>query len=81
METMTNERHFSKYIVDFFHAGRNGAAPKDSLRLKVDNDSDAIAQANWLSRHTYCHHFQVRTVIGGVHSVIYRSSAARAPAA
>ena len=66
---------FSKYVCEFFHAATNGAKPTESMCLKADNDSDAIAQATWLARRTYCHHFQVRTVAQGVHSVIYRALA------
>lgn len=76
---MLNGPQLSKYVCEFFHAGNNGPKPTESMCLKADNDSDAIAQATWLARHTHCHHFQVRTVTRGVHSVIYRaSSGARA---
>jgi hypothetical protein len=72
---MLNELLSSKYIVDFFGSGKEGAKPTDSMRLSVENESDAIAQANWLACHTHCHHFQVRAVESGSQRVIYRSSA------
>ena len=72
---MLSEPQMSKYVVEFLHAANRGATPTDSMRLNVDNESDAIAQAKWLARHTYCHHFQVRAVTRGVHGVIYRSAA------
>jgi hypothetical protein len=72
---MRSEPELSKYVVEFFLTGKNEAAPKDSIRLKADNDSDAIAQANWLARHTSCHHFQVRNLAQDVQSVIFRAAA------
>lgn len=76
---MLNGPQLSKYVCEFFHAGNNGATPTESMCLKADNDSDAIAQATWLARRTHCQYFQVRTVTRGVHNVIYRaSSGARA---
>ena len=73
-EMMLNESQSSKYIVEIFATAKQGATPADRMRLKADNESDAIAQANWLARHTTCHHFQVRAVESGVQSVIYKSA-------
>jgi len=78
---MRSESDFQKYVVDFFHTGKRGARPKDSVCLKASNDSDAITQATSLARHTYHHHFQVRAVASGVHTVIYRRSSPVAMAA
>jgi hypothetical protein len=72
---MLNQSQSSKYIVEFFHTERNGTPPKDSMFLKAVSDSDAVEQANWLACRTYCHHFQVRAVTQGVHTVIHRASA------
>ena len=72
---MLNESQSSKYIVEFFDTGRQRAKPADVMRLKAESESDAIAQANWLARHTSCHHFQVRNVAQGVQSVIFRAAA------
>jgi hypothetical protein len=71
---MRSESDLQKYVVDFFHSGNRGARPTDSMCLKASKDSDAIAQAAWLARHTCHHHFQVRAVANGVHTIIYRSS-------
>ncbi len=75
IEMMLNGSQSWRYVVDFFDTGRAGAEPRDSMRLRAENEPDALAQADWLARHTYCHHFQVRAVEKGVHSVIYRSPA------
>ena len=72
---MPNEPELFRYVVEFFHSGKYGAAPTDIIRLKADNDSDAISQANWLARHTHCHHFQVRIVARSVQSVVYTAAA------
>ena len=72
---MLNEPQSLKYIVEFFGTGNKGARPADTVRLKADDESEAIEQANWLARHTRFHHFQVRAVSGVVHSIIYQSSA------
>jgi hypothetical protein len=69
-----NQSQLSRYVVEFFATGRQRAKPADVMRLKAESESDAIAQANWLARHTSCHHFQVRALERGVHSVIYKSS-------
>ena len=71
---MLNEPRASSYIVEFFQTGRRQALPSDSMYLKAENDSDAIVQARWLARHTCHHHFHVRVVTYGVHTVILRSS-------
>jgi len=71
---MRSESDLSKYVVEFFHTGNRGARPKDTICLKASNESDALMQAAWLARHTYHHHFQVRAVANGVHTIIYRSS-------
>jgi len=68
---MLNELRAPKYVVEFFQTGNQRARPSDRLLLKADNDSDAIAQAIWLARHTYHHHFHVRD---GVQTIIYTSS-------
>ena len=72
---MLNESDLLKYVVDFFHNGNSRATPKDSLCLKADNDLDAIAEAGWLARHTYCHRYQVRALRKGVHTVIHNAPA------
>ena len=71
---MRSESELSKYVVEFFHTGNKGTRPKDSVCLKASNDADAIAQAAWLARRTYHHHFQIRALANGVHTIIYRSS-------
>ena len=71
---MLNELRVSRYIVEFFQTGRRQAPPSDRMYLKAENEPDAIVQARWLARHTYHHHFQVRAVTDGVHTVIFRSS-------
>jgi hypothetical protein len=71
---MLNELRVSKYIIEIFRSGKPGAVPNDRMCLKADNESDAIAQAIWLARHTSHHHFQIRAVTNGMHTVIYRSS-------
>ena len=72
---MPNGPQLSKYVVEFFHAGNNGAKPTECMYLKAENDSDAVAQANWLARRTWCRQFQVRVVTPGAHGVIYRAPA------
>jgi len=71
---MLNEMRPSRYVVEFFQTGKHRAPPNDRLPLKADTDSDAIAQAIWLARHTYHHHFQIREVSKGVQTIIYRSA-------
>ena len=73
-EMMFNESQSSKYIIEFFDSAKMGAKPTDSMRLMAENEPDAIAQADWLARHTSCHHLHVRAVERGAHSVIYKSS-------
>ena len=70
---MVNDPRATKYMVEFFETKGHRGAPSDTLRLKADNDSDAVAQAHWLARHTYHDHFQVRAVAGGLQTIIYRS--------
>ena len=72
---MLSEPLSSNYIVEFFASGKKGAKPTDSMRLRAENEPEAIAQAKWLASRTYCHHFRVRAVATGMHSVIYSSSA------
>ena len=70
---MLNELRATKYVVEFFQSGTRGAVPDDKLHLKADTESDAVAQANWIARHTHHHHFQIRAVVNGVHTVIFES--------
>jgi len=67
-----------QYVVDFFHNRDRSSDSNDSIRLKADNDSDAMEQARWLARRTVHQHYQIRAAAGEIYVVIYASAGAMA---
>jgi hypothetical protein len=70
---MLKELRLTRYVVEFFHSSAQGGVPNDKVYLTADTVSDAVSQANWLARRTYHHHFQVRIVADGAHTIVYIS--------